>query len=172
MVLLGEIIKNATGMDTEAFANEYLFAPLAIDPVEWSRFDNGVINGSGQQRMSSREMLKFGVMFLNDGVWNGQQIISEEWVDFSSVPFVNNTGIKVPGADGGRKGYGYTWWTWSTKHNGEKLDTYYASGWGGQKIIVIPELETVIVFTGGNYTSKTHSFSILEKYILAAFSNE
>ena len=112
-------------------------------------------------------------------------LISTELLDNSFIPIVrpthffpkwingrihygNNTGIRVPASDGGRKGYGYSWWTWTPKHNGEELDTYYAGGWGGQRIFVIPDLDTVVVMTCGNYTSKSYTFTIMEDYILAA----
>jgi CubicO group peptidase (beta-lactamase class C family) len=120
--------------------------------------------------LSSREMLKFGITYLNNGRWNGEQVIPEEWASLSAVPYGNNSGIRVPGSDGGRKGYSYSWWTWETKHNGQLLKTYYAGGWGGQRIFVIPELDTVVIMTGGNYTSKTHTFEIMEKYVLPAFN--
>jgi CubicO group peptidase (beta-lactamase class C family) len=168
MTVLGEIVKNATGMDIESFANEYLFAPMGIDPVEWKRFDSGVIYAGGEQYMTPREMLKFGVTYLNDGLWNRERIINEDWVELSSVPFGDNTRISVPGSDGGRKDYGYSWWIWPTRHNGEELEAIYAGGWGGQRIIVIPDLETVVVFTGGNYTGNTKTFAITEDFILAA----
>ena len=168
-VILGEIIKNATGMDIEAFSWEYLFGPMGIETPAWDWInDTGVIYAGGSQMLTSREMLKFGVTYLNDGTWDGQQIIPEEWISLSSVPFGNNTRIKVPGVDGGRKGYGYQWWIWDTEHNGDRLNTFFAFGWGGQYIIVIPELETVIVFTGGIYTSNMHNFKIMERYILPA----
>jgi CubicO group peptidase (beta-lactamase class C family) len=170
MIVLGEIIANATGMDIEAFASKYLFAPLGIDSVVWTRFDSGVIYAGGEQMLSSREMLKFGITYLNNGRWNGEQVIPEEWASLSAVPYGNNSGIRVPGSDGGRKGYSYSWWTWETKHNGQLLKTYYAGGWGGQRIFVIPELDTVVIMTGGNYTSKTHTFEIMEKYVLPAFN--
>ena len=80
---------------------------------------------------TSREMPKLGVTYFNGGVLSGQQVIPAAWVAKSAVPFGGNTGIKVPGADGGRKGYDYSWWAWTPRHNGEDLDTYYAGGWGG-----------------------------------------
>lgn len=173
MTVLGKIIQNATGLDIEAFAGEYLFAPMGIETPPWLWMDDtGVIYAGGEQKMTPREMLKFGVTYLNNGVWDNQQIIPEEWVYLSSVPYGNNTSIRVPGSDGGRRGYGYTWWLWDTKLNGEKLHTFTASGWGGQKIIIIPDLDIVIVFTGGNFTSKTYNFSIMEKYILDSISGD
>jgi CubicO group peptidase (beta-lactamase class C family) len=168
-ILLGEIIRNATGMYIDEFAGDYFYEPMGIDELPlWVRYDSGVVDTAGGSLHTPREMMKFGVTYLNGGVWDGQQVIPTMWVELSAIPYRNNTGIRVPASDGGRKGYGYSWWTWTTKHNGEALDTYYAGGWGGQRIFVIPDLDMVVVMTSGNYTSKSYTFTIMEDYILAA----
>ena len=69
-ILLGAIIKNATGKDIEAFAAEYLFKPMGIDPVAWDWMNDEVIYAGGNQLMTPREMLKFGVTYLNHGLWD------------------------------------------------------------------------------------------------------
>jgi CubicO group peptidase (beta-lactamase class C family) len=169
IITLGEILRYATGMDIEEFSEKYLFEPLGIDSSNWyNRFENGVIECAGGLELTPRGMSKIGVTFLNNGVWNGKQIIPEQWVEISSVPFAGNTGIKVPGSDMGKVGYSYTWWTKQYSHSGKEINIYYASGWGGQKIMVFPELDLVVVFTGGNYTSSNHNLKILEKYIFPA----
>lgn len=122
-------------------------------------------------------MAKIGVTFLNKGVWNGKRIISEEWVQKSATAFPGNHGINIPVTDQRRNGYSYSWWTktfpdswWARlfSNSDERINIYYAGGWGGQNIMVLPELNTVVVFTGGNYTSKTTIFKILKKYIIPA----
>ena len=113
-------------------------------------------------------MIKIGAMMLDQGAWNGQQIIAESWVQRSKTSFAGNTGIKVPGEDLGKVGYAYTWWTKSFDFRGQSLHWYFALGWGGQKICILPELDMVIVFTGANYTSKVHNFEIIERFILPA----
>lgn len=177
MILLGEIIKNATGMDIEAFANEYLFAPLGIDPVEWVRFDSDVIYAGGDQEMTPREMMKFGVTYLHDGMWDGQQIISQQWVENSATPYpgpdnswLNHALRSIPPGDGtwGQRGYAYTWWTHQFSESGEEMPAYWAFGWGGQEIIVFPEQNAVVVFTGGNYTTAPPTVKILQEYIFPA----
>jgi CubicO group peptidase (beta-lactamase class C family) len=169
-IVLGEIVKYATGMEIDEFAGIHLFKPLGIDELPlWVRYDlSGMVDAAGGLLLTPREMLKFGLTYLNNGKWDGQQIIPEEWVALSAVSYGGNTGINVPGVDGGRKGYGYSWWTWNTKHNGERLDMFYAGGWGGQRIIVIPNLDTVVVMTAGDYTSNTKTFALMDKYILPA----
>ena len=170
-IVLGEIIRHATGLPIDSFSKEYLFKPLGIDTVDWSvRFDNGVIESAGGLKMRPRDMLKVGISFL-DGSWNNQPIMPTAWIEKSSNAFQGNTSIKVPGTDHGRCGYSYSWWTKEVTVKSKRLQMFWAGGWGGQKIIVIPELQSVMVMTGGNYTSKTRQFRLLTKYLLPALVN-
>lgn len=169
IIVLGEIIKNATKMSIDEFSGKYLFEPLGIDSFDWwNRFENGVIESAGCLRITPRDMVRIGVTFLNGGTWNGKRIVSEQWVEKSAVSFQGNTGIRIPGEDLGKVGYSYTWWTKQFKDSGRKIEMYSAMGWGGQKIVVIPELNTVVVFTGGNFTSRVKEFKILKSYIIPA----
>jgi len=168
MTILGEILRNASGMNLDEFSTQYLFEPLGIKSSLWLQFENGVIAADGQLKIKPRDMAKIGVMFLNNGLWNGKQIVSGEWVEKSTISYPGNTKIKIPGTDSGVNGYSYTWWTKEYSLSGKEVNMYYAGGWGGQYIMVFPELDTVVVFTGGNYTSKIKNFGFLEKYILPA----
>ncbi len=168
IIILGEIIKNATGMDYGSFAKEYLFKPLGINSVYLYQFENGTFACEGSIYLRPRDMLKVGVLFLNDGMWNGKQIISREWVNKSSTPFRNNHGIDVPIDDYGGFDYGYTWWIGSVNAGKKEVAFFQAAGWGGQEIIVIPDLNMVVVFTGGNYVVGKHIFEMLEEFILAS----
>jgi len=169
MILLGEIIKNATKMDIAEFSGKYLFSPLEVDSFNWwNHFKNGVTEAAGCLQISPRDMAKVGVTFLNKGTWKGKRIISEDWVNKSAVSYRNNVKIRIPGEDLGKVGYAYTWWTKEFTDSGRKISWYSANGWGGQKIIVIPDLDTVIVLTGGTFSSKVRSFKLLKKYIIPA----
>ena len=168
MAILGEIIKNASGMSIDEFSTTYLFEPLGIDNTRWTQFPGGVWDGSGAFYITPRAMLKFGVLYLNDGIWNGEQLISKNWVEKSATPFSNNMDIKIPGEDSGKNGYGYTWWTSKFSHHGTTVNMFRAGGWGGQEIMVFPELDMVVVFTGGNYARKTKLFRIVKDHILKA----
>jgi CubicO group peptidase (beta-lactamase class C family) len=166
MIVLSEILQNATGRDYLDFARENLFDPLGIEKVDWYQFPSGAYACDGACWMTPRSMLKIGITFLNEGKWNGEQIISKDWVEKSRTVYGNNTGINVPLDDTGRNGYGYTWWINTVSSPEGKVDIYQASGWGGQEIIVIPDLNMTVVFTGGNYVVKKHIHKILEDYIL------
>ena len=171
MIVLGEIIKTATKMTIDEFSEKYLFEPLGIVSANWAeRFENGVIYAGGGIIMAPRDMVKIGVTYLNNGRWNGKQIVTENWVEKSSTPFRGNHGINIPGVASGRHGYSYSWWLKSYTESGKKINMFNAGGWGGQEIIILPELNTVVVFTGGNYTSNVKVFNILEKYIIPAIN--
>lgn len=113
-------------------------------------------------------MAKFGATYLNKGAWNGKQIIPEQWVGKSAISFAGNQGINIPGEDSGRMGYSYSWWTKTYSHSGKRIHMYTASGFGGQHIMVLPEVNTVVIFTGGNYLTKRPPFKILKKYVIPA----
>ncbi|MFC1885137.1 serine hydrolase [Thermodesulfobacteriota bacterium] len=168
MHVLGEIIRNASGIDLDRFSRKYLFDPLGIDRFVWTlKFKNGVRDANNLM-ITPRAMVKFGATYLNKGVWKGQRIVSEQWVQKSAAPFPGNRGINAPEEPSGKLGYSYTWWVKDYSHSGRKISMYTASGWGGQHIMVIPELNTVVVFTSGNYVTYRPPFIILEKYILPA----
>jgi CubicO group peptidase (beta-lactamase class C family) len=170
MVILGEILKNATNMNIDEFSKDYLFDPLGIDSTQWSQYPNGMYDTGGSLRINPRDMLKFGVTYLNAGLWNGERIIPSEWVENSSKFYNNNVGIKIPIEDSGKNGYAYSWWTSELSHSGEKIKMFRAGGWGGQSIMVFPELDMVVVFTGGNYDAKSSLFEIIERYVLPAIN--
>jgi len=170
-IVLGGIIENATQMNIDEFSAKYLFEPLGTDSFDWwTRFESGVIEAAGGLKMTPRDMTKFGVTFLGDGVWNGKQIVSAQWVEKSATAYRGNKGINVPGTDKNDVGYSYSWWTTTFSDSGEEIYMFYAMGWGGQNIFVFPELGTVVVVTGGAYTSSTKTFALLEKHIIPAIN--
>jgi len=168
-MVLGEIIKNASHMNIDEFSMTYLFEPLGIDSSHWAiRYENGVIEAGGSLELTPRAMLKIGILFLNKGVWDGKQIISKEWIEKSARSYGDNQGINIPGVGSGKNGYSYSWWINSVSQAGKHYPMFSAGGWGGQEIMVIPGLNAVVVFTGGNYTSKTPPHKILSKYVVPA----
>lgn len=175
MVLLGEIIENATQTDIEEFSATHLFEPLGIDPPEWGRFDSGIVDASGDQYLTPRGMIKFGATYLSRGVWNGQQVIPSGWVDKSATPYEetswHNSFLRsMPPGDHtwGRRGYSYTWWTHEYSNSGTGFPAYFALGFGGQKIYVFPEQDAVVVFTAANYGTTDTTIEILTDYVIPA----
>lgn len=157
--LLGEVIRAATGERMDHFAEENLFEPLGITTFEWDYISPYMVHASGNLKLRPRDLAKFGYLFLNEGEWDGERIISEEWIREST-----KERISLSATDG----YGYQWWLSTYRAGAETFEAFYAAGWGGQEIVVFPSLDMVVVFTGGNYVDAEPSAEILSKYILPA----
>ena len=108
----------------------------------------------------------FAFWLLFRGVWNGKRIISEQWIHKCADSYPGNAWLNNWDDHCGMKGYGYAWWTHTFLNRGNKINMFHTAGWGGQYIMVIPQLNTVVVFTSGNYTSYRPPFEIFKKYIL------
>jgi CubicO group peptidase (beta-lactamase class C family) len=167
--VLGVMLESASGLSFKEFSRKYLFEPLGLDSAQWAQmYLTGEVHTAGGLRITPREMVKIGACMLNHGSWKGKRILSEDWVRKSALPYPGNKGINIPGEPSGKQGYSYSWWTKTYYQGGKRIHMYAAGGWGGQHIMVIPEVNMVVVFTGANYNSKRPPYKILEKYILPA----
>lgn len=139
-----------------------LFDPLGISNYVLNTDDNGLPYFGGGLHLTSRDMLKFGQLYLNNGIWNGRRIISEKWVNES---FKKHT--RLDEASGNNE-YGYFWWHNTYEIDGTKINSIEARGAGGQYIFVIPDLDAVVVITSGNYRNRKtrQPEKIIKDYIL------
>jgi CubicO group peptidase (beta-lactamase class C family) len=157
--LLAEVIREATDLRMDEFAEKNLFSPLGITNYEWDFINPDMIHASGNLKLRPRDLAKFGYLFLNGGEWDGKRIVSEEWVGESTVERISlSTSV----------GYGYQWWQSRYRSGSNVFEAFHASGWGGQSILVFPDLDMVVVFTGGNYMGVEPTDEILTQYILPA----
>lgn len=140
--LLSVILTEATGMSTLSFGRRYLFEPLGIRMRAWDRDPKGYYLGGNNMHLTPREMLAFGQLYLHNGRIGDKQIVSERWIRESLTPFIRSRF--------GSSGYGYCWWY--RRMAGE--DVYYAVGYGGQYIAVVPELELTVVLTSSLNTGQ------------------
>ncbi|MCP4706547.1 MAG: serine hydrolase, partial [candidate division Zixibacteria bacterium] len=141
-MLLGGVIQNQTGKSPKQFADEYLFEPLGITNYEWPKYANGPHTTGFGLVMQPRDMLKFGSLFLNDGIINGDTLLSAEWIAKSIGLYSNMSG-------GGK--YGYQWWIMPTNDLIDQEYVPYAAGWGIQHIVYIKSLDMVVVCTGEDW---------------------
>lgn len=164
-VALGRVVALAGKTSIPAFADQFLFGPLNIHSAHWAPFDNGTQTDTGGHiRMRPRDMAKLGQLILQKGAWDGQQLVSEAWIAESTRQHTQfNTLAR-------RNGYGYLWWRSVERVNGAAYEMIFASGNGGQYILIVPALGIVAVFTGENYNSGKANlpFDLLDTYILAA----
>ena len=156
--VLATIIKRATGMNVHEYAKEYIFKPIGIDKSEWtnSTGTNNPAAASGL-RLTSRDMLKFGILYYNGGEWEAKQILPKEWVNKSL-----KSNIARP--DGG--GYGYQFWILNYTIQGRTLTIPAAVGNGDQRIFFDNQNNVIVVTTAGNYNKwdiKNNASALLEK---------
>ena len=164
VVALGEVIRAATGTAVDEFAENFLFSQLGIEDYQWAFTPTGQVDTGGHIHMKPRDMAKIGQLYLQQGMWDGQQLVSEAWVETSTTDKlqVNNQQLW----------YAYLWWNESRPYGDGSMAYYYAQGNGGQYIAVFPELELVVVFTGSNFNSSlTYELpnEMMDDYILPAF---
>jgi CubicO group peptidase (beta-lactamase class C family) len=159
----GAIIKNAAGMEVGEFAEKFLFHPLGISEYVWTSYPDGSIETDGGLALRPRDLAKIGQLFLNNGIWNNQRIVSEGWIQES-------TKERLKFGRSLRWGYGYHWMQTESKIGNRIVRSYFVPGDGNQILAVFPELEMVVVFTAGNYgvDPKPVYFSLLENFILPA----
>ena len=168
-ILIGGIIAQAAGEPVPTFARRTLFEPLGMTNYCWTLTPAGQAMTDGNFYIRPRDMLKLGQLYSNRGVWNGRRIVSEHWVTDSTRARI------LPSQSSARSfqlAYSYHWRTRLLPH-GENNTSYYfvAAGGGGQLLFVFPQLDLVVVFTGGHYGStigeRQHS-AMLNDYIAPA----
>jgi CubicO group peptidase (beta-lactamase class C family) len=169
--LLGEIVRRQTGMSLVEFAGRHLFAPLGISSYEWVGFEHDpeMAFASSGLYLRPRDMAKIGQLYLQQGIWNGERIVSQEWVQ-KSVERAISIPKSARGADHA-SGYGYQWWL--EEYRSGKIEAFSARGHGLQFIVVLPELNMIVVFTGGAWSISPFQAAIkynqmIEEYILPA----
>jgi CubicO group peptidase (beta-lactamase class C family) len=142
-LVLGHVFRLATGMDLEEYAVKHLFAPLGIDDYVWKRTPSGLVDTQEGLYVAPRDLAKIAYLYLKRGQWEGQQVVTEEWVNASLAPsfsVVEDHSIE----------YGYKWWLYHYQDQGEDRVAYGGAGFGDQRPIVLPEYDLVLVFTGWN----------------------
>lgn len=137
--LLSAVLTEAAGMSTRRFAERYLFGPMGIRPGGWDRDPAGYYFGGNNMSLSPNDLLDFGKLYLMNGVYEGRRLIPSEWVDATFTGYFQDASYNYRDHD-----YGYLWW----RNIFAGHDVWFAWGYGGQYLFVIPELKAVAVFTG------------------------
>ena len=158
--LLSAIIQSRVRKTLYEYGKENLFDLIGMESIRCQEDDQGISDGGNGFTLTARDMARFGLLYVNNGEWEGRKIISEDWIEEStSTQFERSSGT----AD-----YGYQWWTRTFGKN--KYNSYFAQGHGGQFIFIIPDLDMVITFTS-NYYDNSHS-SDYWSYVNTIVNNE
>lgn len=157
--VLAAIIEKSTGKTIEEFANEYLFKPLGIEEYEWDKFSQiDKPSAARGLRLRSRDLLKFGILYLQNGEWKKNKIISENWIQSTFKNAVSTT--RKMGE------YGNHFWIYNDSIQGKPVTCWGAVGNGGQRIFIDQKNKLVVVITAGNYNQwkiKNDSYALLRR---------
>jgi len=137
--VLGAVLTKVAGRDLHSLAQSRLGDPLGIDIPKWNRDPQGRYVGGNDMRLSPLSMLRLGEMYRRGGEWKGTRILTRDWINSSWTAYGNSleTG----------HGYGFGWFIWPVQIQGEIRDVYYARGYGGQMIYIVPDLALTVVIT-------------------------
>ena len=144
-VLLGEIVGVATDRRVDRWTEEKLFEPIGITEYYWKTTPGGEVDTEGGLYLSAHDLARVAYLFLRGGVWDGEQIVSADWVAASVAPTVPDIGVERYGRT---TGYGYQWWV--PDHRDGHTVVFAGRGYGGQYPIVSPEHDIVVVFNAWN----------------------
>jgi CubicO group peptidase (beta-lactamase class C family) len=162
--VLSEVLQKITGTRTDRYAQEKLFAPLAITNVQWVYSPLNIPQTGGGLRLTSRDLLKIAQLYLDGGRWRGSPILDEGWVKRSTQPHAQideNTN------------YGYLWWLKSFRSGANSYPAFFMSGNGGNKILGFPSLDMAVAITSTNFNTKgmhEQTEKILTDYILPSLA--
>jgi CubicO group peptidase (beta-lactamase class C family) len=144
--VLSDILRKKTGQSFTDYIDAKLFRPLSISNYEWrTDYLFRPVSFAGL-RLMPKDLLKIGQLMLNQGKWEGRQVISKEWIEESFKPRVT--------VDKERR-YGYHWWLGDVTVDGNVHSFAAAVGNGGQRLFVSPSLNLTVVVTAGQYNSAT-----------------
>jgi CubicO group peptidase (beta-lactamase class C family) len=143
--LLSAILTQVSGTNTWQFANEAVARPLGFTLARWPRDPQGIYFGGNDMLLTPRQMIAFGELYLNEGRVGDRQIVPEAWIERSWIPRGRSSFS--------RQMYGYGWWMRDLGGH----SAYYAWGFGGQYIFVIPDLDLVVVTTSSSTVAEDRS---------------
>jgi CubicO group peptidase (beta-lactamase class C family) len=159
-MLLGSIISRLTDVNAAQYAYNTIFEPLNITQYQWDPWPaSGEIPVGSTLRMKPTDMAKLGQLYLNGGLWNGNRIVSESWINQSTQKYSSFSW----------GGYGYQWWLLDFEINGRQVTVPRATGYGDQFVYYVDVLNMVVAITSENYNNSTNfDWDIMQYYIIPA----
>jgi len=153
---MGEIIKKASGLRLDQFAETYLFEPLHIKDYYWEVMSDGRIQAGGGLSILPRDLAKLAMLYLNEGEYLGQRIVSKEWIQKSGARLTQCEGPE----------YWNHWGPHQYRIHDRIVDVFSGAGLGGQWIFGVPALNLVVVLTSDFFGSTEFGPEIMNRYIL------
>jgi CubicO group peptidase (beta-lactamase class C family) len=160
--LLAHIFKRETGVDIDDYARSHLFGPLGIRDYYWKRTPLKVVDTEGGLYLRAEDLAKIGQLYLNGGRWNGQPLMTSDWVKESLLP-------RIDAGEGFQ--YGYQWWL--LPYGEPKRLAWVARGMGGQRLIVFPEEQLIVVSTAWHILRESSiEFDVVRRLLPGVHAHE
>jgi CubicO group peptidase (beta-lactamase class C family) len=161
--MLSAIVQKVTGQKVIDYLRPRLFDPLGITGMDWEVSPQGINTGGWGLRLKTEDMAKFGQLYLQKGIWNGNQILPRPWVEEATTKKIDQD----PSASQARKDssdwlQGYCYQMWRCRH-----DAFRADGAYGQFIIMMPEEDAVIAITAET-PNMQEEINLIWNYLLPA----
>jgi hypothetical protein len=161
--MLSAIVQQVTGETVFNYLMPRIFIPLGIRGIDWDLNPQGINLGMIGLRLRTEDLAKFGVLFMNEGVWNKQQLIPKEWIKEA-------TSFKIKTADAADEkndwAQGYAYQMWRGKNNTVRLD-----GMAGQFVVLFPDKDAIVVFTA-NASNTQKELDLMHDYLLPAIQSD
>jgi CubicO group peptidase (beta-lactamase class C family) len=171
-VSLGQAIENRAPLSLIDYGGAFLLAPLGISNIEVFLTPTGLPDLGRGLFLTTRDMLKFGQLYMDGGLWNGERLVSSDWVSASLTPYTAIGWSEGEPMGWEIEGYGYQWWLGYFDIEGRRLDTFAAWGHGEQWIMAIPELQLVVAINShaweGGRAETNQVFDLMRRFIIPA----
>ena len=169
--LIMQVLAVVVPGNVEAFIKTELLAQLGITNFDWKVAPSGLPESIWKSSLTSRDMIKMGILAANEGKWQGKQIIDKYFMTSSTSKLITTGDDEIfgDGKDVSNQGYGYYWWSSDLQSSGKKYYSVSAQGGGGMYIILIEELDLIIAITAHHVEHATQQ--IVAERILPAFVN-
>lgn len=165
--MLSAIVQQVTGQTLFDYLQPRIFKPLAIHGIDWDLSPQGINLGMIGLRLKTEDMAKFGQLLLQDGFWNGKQLIPKEWIKEATSFKIQTT---APGSKDSARlsdwGQGYCYQMWRGRNNTVRLD-----GLGGQFVVLIPDKDAIVVLTA-NAKNTQDELNLVHNYLIPAMISE
>lgn len=142
VLLLGQVVEKAVGEPFDVYVGRRILAPLGVDAVRWRRSRSGEVQSGGQLEIGAASLARVGRMVLDHGMWAGEPVVPAAWVDEM---------LTARHQLGPHGGYGYLWWFFEMRVNGESFEVWAMMGNGGNIVALSPKRDAVVVVQSAAY---------------------
>jgi CubicO group peptidase (beta-lactamase class C family) len=161
-IIIGRLLRKATGQTIDALARTELFEPLGITDFEWLPVASGEPAAASGLRLRPRDTAKLGQLVLDHGAWHGKQVVPADWIAAATAPHINAQLLWF---------YGYQFWLGRSLVHGREVEWALGLGYGGQRLFIVPALDLVVLVHAGLYHSSIQGMVpliVLNRYVLPA----